>query len=527
MRFTVHISVCVFLIWSTVTSGEEKERDTKPLSVLLITGYFPGHLFSVVSLGEELVKRGHNVTLCTTVMEGSHLLPKVPERVGITFVSAGPDNLTQEGYDNMSQEFLEPQLKFDMDVIKVFAGVWTVMKIRQTVEKIGLEQFDIIVCDGSTLYLGAYYAKLGQKVVLFSSLIPHLPATEPEWPASPVQTTDATFGEKMATIFIFPMYRILLRYLSKCIRDIDREYDRVVQDTDVLSYPGIRIPLFITTVFGFDFPKTQTPLTHYIGPVLMGTLPPLDPDTEEWLNEKKERSVIYISMGTSGVLTANMAEAIVEGVLATDYDAVWALRKSNRDILEGLQINHDRLYIADWIPQQTVLTHPAIGLTILHCGMNGAQESLYNSLPIICIPYVNDQSEVALRVEKSGTGIAMYGFLDFLRGKRVFSAQNITDAINTLSSGLYRENAAKIRKLFQHAGGAQRAADLVEFYEEVGYDHLIPAYAKYEWSWVQYYNVDVYCLLVAILTLWLYVSYRILKCCLRICCTGKKKTKQE
>ena len=42
------------------------------------------------------------------------------------------------------------------------------------------------------------------------------------------------------------------------------------------------------------------------------------------------------------------------------------------------------------------------------------------------------------------------------------------------------------------AGGSEKAADLVEFYEEVGYEHLVPAYAKYEWTWVQYYSVDVY-----------------------------------
>jgi len=37
--------------------------------------------------------------------------------------------------------------------------------------------------------------------------------------------------------------------------------------------------------------------------------------------------------------------------------------------------------------------------------------------------------------------------------------------------------------LVRYSGeGVVRAAVLVEFYEEVGYKHLIPAYAKYDWS---------------------------------------------
>ena len=77
------------------------------------------------------------------------------------------------------------------------------------------------------------------------------------------------------------------------------------------------------------------------------------------------------------------------------------------------------------------------------------------------------------------------------------------------------------------AGGAKAAADLVEFYSEVGYSHLVPAYAKYEWSWVQYYNFDVYCLLLFLSCLLIYCSYKLLKCCLRLCCCRSKKEKVE
>ncbi len=56
-----------------------------------------------------------------------------------------------------------------------------------------------------------------------------------------------------------------------------------------------------------------------------------------------------------------------------------------------------------------------------------------------------------------------------------------------------------MHKIFVHAGGVERAAELVEFYEEVGYDHLVPAYLKQRWSWVQCFNVDVYVLISAVM----------------------------
>ena len=109
------------------------------------------------------------------------------------------------------------------------------------------------------------------------------------------------------------------------------------------------------------------------------------------------------------------------------------------------------------------------------------------------------------------------------RGK-VFTSENVTNAIKTITETKeYREQANKIRQIFLFAGGARRAADLVEFYAEVGYDHLIPAYAKYEWSCVQYYNLDVYCVLLLLSFLVLYSAFRLLKCCCcRVCCSSKK-----
>ena len=69
-----------------------------------------------------------------------------------------------------------------------------------------------------------------------------------------------------------------------------------------------------------------------------------------------------------------------------------------------------------------------------------------------------------------------------------------------IDGGNYRSNVANLKRRFVAAGGGERAAELVELYAAVGYDNLIPAYAKYNWSWIQYYNIDVY-MIIAVLVL--------------------------
>ena len=232
-------------------------------------------------------------------------------------------------------------------------------------------------------------------------------------------------------------------------------------------------------------------------------------------------------MGATGFITTPIATVTVNGILATDFSAVWALPMSNQAVLEGVDIDKDRFFISKWIPRQTLFKHPKLAMTILHCAMNSVQESLYNGLPILCVPHGFDHFDVATRVASAQVGIPLYSMTDSLIHGKTFTSENVTNVVRTITENKkYAEQAKKLRRIFQFAGGAKRAADLVEFYAEVGYDHLIPAYAKYEWSWVQYYNLDVYSLLSLLSFLLIYSTYKLIRCCCKCCCSSTK-TKTE
>jgi glucuronosyltransferase len=151
-----------------------------------------------------------------------------------------------------------------------------------------------------------------------------------------------------------------------------------------------------------------------------------------------------------------------------------------------------------------------------------------------CVPHGFDHFDVATRVASAQVGIPLYSITDSLIHGKAITSDNVTNIIKTITeTKMYSEQAKKLRKLFQFAGGAKRAADLVEFYAEVGYDHLVPAYAKYEWSWVVYYNLDVYFLLSLLSFLLIYSTYAITKHCYRRCCKccrsngSSNKTKKD
>ena len=495
---------------------EAETSTSKPLSVLLVAGLYSGHLFPLVSLGEELVRRGHNVTLCANVMRGSHLYPDVPERVGIKFVSAGYDELfTQDYYEEIHAAMATQNSSFDFTALThiIRIGQSSFLKVRNKIEEIGVDRFDIVVGESSMYSIVAYLHRKGIKTVVLSTLMAWPQATLPSWP-TPIhvlgQIDDLSFVDRLLVAVFNP---IRVHFLEKAHQGIIQRESAYMQ-----KLQGLSVPLIFNTVFGLDYPKPRYPLMEYVGPVLMNSLPQLDESLQEWLDSRQERTVIYISMGTTGLLSVEITTALLEGVMATPYHAVWVMKKRNRDSLGEVDFEayQDRLYLAEWVPQQTVLQHRAILMTILHCGFGGVQESLYNCLPVICLPCVYDQFEVGAKVVGAGVGISLLTLSDSLTGNRDVKSETITYSIHRIVSDNYAENASRISRMYKFAGGAKRAADLVEFYEDVGYEHLVPSFVKYKWSWVQYYNVDVWLVMVVTCGVLGWLVWRIVLKCVAI-----------
>jgi len=199
----------------------------------------------------------------------------------------------------------------------------------------------------------------------------------------------------------------------------------------------------------------------------------------------------------------------------------WSNAKKVLIIDYRVDLNPERVILAGWVAQFTLLQHPSIAMAILHCGIGGVQEALYHQIPVICLPYGYDQFDTAVRLESQGLGIQLL--------PSEVSRRTVGEAVTEVAKEEFRVRVQRVSKLLRSGGGAERAADLVELYVEVGNDHGIPAFIKYQWNWVQYYNADVRVVILVVMMLMGWVSVKLCQCCCRrhCCSSSSYKTKQE
>jgi len=105
------------------------------------------------------------------------------------------------------------------------------------------------------------------------------------------------------------------------------------------------------------------------------------------------------------------------------------------------------------VPQLALLRH--VDAVVTHAGHNTVCESLAHGLPLVCAPIRDDQPVIAGQVQAAGAGL------------RVRFAHPSPDSIGgavarVLGEPAFRAAAERIRRSFVEAGGAARAAGLVE-----------------------------------------------------------------
>lgn len=114
--------------------------------------------------------------------------------------------------------------------------------------------------------------------------------------------------------------------------------------------------------------------------------------------------VVYFSLG-SNVKSKSLPEKTKDILLNTfaklPYKILW---KFEDDHLENKPEN---VKIVRWLPQQDLLGHPNIKLFITQGGLQSLEEALFNSVPMLVIPFMADQYVNSRRVEKLGVGLRM------------------------------------------------------------------------------------------------------------------------
>ncbi|RZC64205.1 hypothetical protein C5167_025958 [Papaver somniferum] len=126
----------------------------------------------------------------------------------------------------------------------------------------------------------------------------------------------------------------------------------------------------------------------------------------DWLNAKEDNSVIYVSMGSMAVLKQEQIEEVAGALLGCDYNFLWVVRKTEENKIPSTfrkdistSPGSEKGLVITWCPQLEVLSHPALGCFVTHCGWNSTMESLSLGVPMIAFPQWSDQPSNAKCIE--------------------------------------------------------------------------------------------------------------------------------
>ncbi|KAH0984994.1 hypothetical protein GBA52_012171 [Prunus armeniaca] len=149
---------------------------------------------------------------------------------------------------------------------------------------------------------------------------------------------------------------------------------------------------------------------------------PLAPCTFEesqqlaWLDDQPTGSVLYVSFGSRTAMSRDQIRELGDGLVRSGCRFLWAVKDKKVDVEDdeklievlgqGLleRVKENGLAVKNWLNQEEILSHPAIGGFLSHCGWNSLTEALWNGVRILAWPQHGDQKINADLVERIGLG---------------------------------------------------------------------------------------------------------------------------
>lgn len=126
-----------------------------------------------------------------------------------------------------------------------------------------------------------------------------------------------------------------------------------------------------------------------------------NPNCMTWLDSQPSKSVLYVSFGTLVKLTREQIIEFWYGLLNSGHRFLWAIRldiTSGSGFVELERATKERGYMVDWVSQEEVLAHWAVGGFLTHSGWNSTMESIVADIPMICWPYFGDHHIISRSV---------------------------------------------------------------------------------------------------------------------------------
>ncbi|XP_060670647.1 anthocyanidin 3-O-glucosyltransferase 2-like [Ziziphus jujuba] len=210
---------------------------------------------------------------------------------------------------------------------------------------------------------------------------------------------------------------------------------------------------------------SEFPPVYSVGPILNPERTHHGSDIIKWLDDQPPSSVVFLCFGSMGGFSEEQVTEIAIALENSGVRFIWSLRQPPpknaftppTDYDDPSQVVSkeflDRTVgigkIIGWAPQVDILSHPAIGGFVSHCGWNSILESLWFGVPMATWPLYAEQQFNAFEIVKEmklGVEIKLdYRTAGFYSGANdevvIVNAQEIETGIRKLM-----ENESDVRK---------------------------------------------------------------------------------
>ncbi|RQM26127.1 hypothetical protein B5M09_003050 [Aphanomyces astaci] len=473
--------------------------------ILFISVGIRGHTTPLLRIAEDMVRRGCNVSFATHD-SGKEWV----QRTGARFVSAGAFPISAEVLRDKLQAITRDASNF-RGILNMFNDIYipTAQPMFDALfPVVSLDPPNLVVVDIATIGGHDLVHKLGLPYLVNSPSILFdiggTPSYVPAWGTG--FSIHMSLWNRCMNL-LFP--RLLSVALTPPFMQLQLTPYRSQHD----MFKGARV--LVNTAVGLEYPRPLSPLVELVGPIIPldafnesasdAALPPL---VTQWMvGDDGLHGVIYVCLGSLSYIDAWQAQAIVEGLSNPNdpvYRVLWTLPNDQRGALpQALPPTFRIKVMSSTFPHLRLLAHSSVKLgtnddaglyrmcfgggglddcwthsyvcvVISHCGMVSAQEALVFGKPILCLPFLVDQPDVAARVVDAGAGLVL--------DKTHFTAEEVRQkALVLLRNASYARNAARVGAALRSAGGIERVTDIIASTLQFGTHHLTPVDLKLPW----------------------------------------------
>ncbi|XVF07800.1 hypothetical protein REPUB_Repub06bG0171000 [Reevesia pubescens] len=120
----------------------------------------------------------------------------------------------------------------------------------------------------------------------------------------------------------------------------------------------------------------------------------------QWLDSWPQNTVVYACLGTLSCVAPMQLIELALGLEASNRPFIWVIREGYKSDEFKKWLSEEEfeertkgrgVLIKGWAPQLSILSHPAIGGLLTHCGWNSVLEGVCAGLPMITWPLLADQ----------------------------------------------------------------------------------------------------------------------------------------